>query len=297
MPENLTTWKIRGWTLAPGTRVGEGEAEIVTTKNLLRADAGAAVLCRDGRGRALGHRAQPSEIVQKRTGVIELDGKSLTPLDPSEKTVEVAAGGETRVDWRVRAVEQGEAVVRMKALTDEESDAMEMHFPVRVHGMLKTVAYSGSIRPDRESATFQIAVPERAAGCRYAAGNPLFAQPGGALCRCVAVSRPLSAQHDRLHALSVLADRHHAGHSQADEPRPGGNQEETGRISTPRSSATRPCGPPVGSGSRKIPSSTMPRSTRMVKAGVQALTEMQLADGGWGWFSGWGEHSEPHRRP
>ncbi len=32
----------------------------------------------------------------------------------------------------------------------------------------------------------------------------------------------------------------------------------------------------------------------MVKDGVQKLTEMQLADGGWGWFSGWGEQSEPH---
>ena len=32
----------------------------------------------------------------------------------------------------------------------------------------------------------------------------------------------------------------------------------------------------------------------MVKAGVQRLTEMQLSDGGWGWFSGWGERSYPH---
>jgi hypothetical protein len=32
----------------------------------------------------------------------------------------------------------------------------------------------------------------------------------------------------------------------------------------------------------------------MVKAGVNRLTEMQLSDGGWGWFSGWGERSWPH---
>src|SRR5208337_3354597 len=30
------------------------------------------------------------------------------------------------------------------------------------------------------------------------------------------------------------------------------------------------------------------------KDGVERLTEMQCSDGGWGWFSGWGEHSEPH---
>ena len=33
---------------------------------------------------------------------------------------------------------------------------------------------------------------------------------------------------------------------------------------------------------------------RMVKDGVNRLTEMQLSDGGWGWFSGFGEHSSPH---
>ncbi|MCK5324289.1 MAG: hypothetical protein KAJ45_09075, partial [Desulfobulbaceae bacterium] len=33
---------------------------------------------------------------------------------------------------------------------------------------------------------------------------------------------------------------------------------------------------------------------RMVKKGVMRLTSMQLSDGGWGWFSGWGEHSSPH---
>ncbi|MCF7854293.1 MAG: alpha-2-macroglobulin, partial [Candidatus Pacebacteria bacterium] len=32
----------------------------------------------------------------------------------------------------------------------------------------------------------------------------------------------------------------------------------------------------------------------MAKAGVKRLTAMQLSDGGWGWFSGWGEHSYPH---
>ena len=32
----------------------------------------------------------------------------------------------------------------------------------------------------------------------------------------------------------------------------------------------------------------------MVKDGVERLTEMQCSDGGWGWFSGWGEHSDAH---
>ena len=35
MPENLTGWKVRAWSLGAGTRVGQGEAEVVTKKNLL----------------------------------------------------------------------------------------------------------------------------------------------------------------------------------------------------------------------------------------------------------------------
>ena len=34
--------------------------------------------------------------------------------------------------------------------------------------------------------------------------------------------------------------------------------------------------------------------TKIVKASVDRLTEMQLSDGGWGWFSGWGEQSSAH---
>ena len=35
MPENLTTWKIRAWSMGDGTRVGEASAEVVTRKNLI----------------------------------------------------------------------------------------------------------------------------------------------------------------------------------------------------------------------------------------------------------------------
>ena len=79
---------------------------------------------------------------------LELDGNTLELPTAPENTIEIPAGGERRVDWRVKVVHEGEAVVRMKALTDEESDAMEMKFPVYVHGMLKTESFTGVIRPD-----------------------------------------------------------------------------------------------------------------------------------------------------
>src|SRR5205085_3919767 len=35
MPENLTGWKVKAWAMGHGTKVGQGEAEVVTKKNLL----------------------------------------------------------------------------------------------------------------------------------------------------------------------------------------------------------------------------------------------------------------------
>ncbi len=92
--------------------------------------------------------------------VLECDGSVLELLDSPSRSVEIAAGGEHRVDWRVKVAHEGQAVIRMKALTDEESDAAQMTFPAHVHGMLKMEAVAGAIRPDQEKAQFVLRVPE-----------------------------------------------------------------------------------------------------------------------------------------
>ena len=143
MPENLTGWKIKAWTMGLGTKVGQGEAEIVTRKNLLvRLQAPRFFVEKDevvlsaNVHNYLDH-AKPVDVS------LELEGDTLAALGNARQRITVSATGEKRVDWRVRVARDGEAVVRMKAVTDEESDAMEMRFPVYVHGMLKMESYSG----------------------------------------------------------------------------------------------------------------------------------------------------------
>ncbi len=293
MPENLTTWKIKAWTMAPGTRVGEGAAEIVTTKNLLvRMEAPRFFVETDEvvLSAIVHNRLKSAKSVRT---VIEFDGKSLSPLEPSEKTVEIAPGGEKRVDWRVKAVAEGDAVVRMKALTDEESDAVEMHFPVRVHGMRKTEAYSGSIRADNNSATFQIAVPERRRindtllEIRY---SPSLA---GALVDALPylVRYPHNTTDCTLNRflptviVQNILKQMNVDLAQVKQKRANLNAQELGDPALRAAGWKRFDENPVFDNAEV---------TRMVKAGVQALTEMQLTDGGWGWFSGWGEHSDAH---
>ncbi len=160
MPENLTGWMIRSWAMGHGTKVAQAEADVVTKKNLLlRLQAPRFFTEKDEVVLSANVHNYLKSDKQVRA-VLELEGGSLELLGGAEQTVAIKADGETRVDWRVKAVREGEAVVRMKALSDEESDAMEMRFPVQVHGMDKMVSFSGYIRPERNHATIGIEVPK-----------------------------------------------------------------------------------------------------------------------------------------
>ena len=88
--------------------------------------------------------------------VVETD---VVPLSEPVQAVQIAAQGERRVDWRVRAKSHGEAIVRVKAVTDEDSDAMEMRFPCHVHGMMKTDTFAGSRRSEDSVGKLTLTVP------------------------------------------------------------------------------------------------------------------------------------------
>lgn len=88
-----------------------------------------------------------------------MDGGTLAAIDPLTRDITVASGGEFRVDWKVKVVNEGEALIRMKAISDEDSDAMEMRFPCFVHGMLKMDSFTGVIRPDKDFGKVVFNVP------------------------------------------------------------------------------------------------------------------------------------------
>ena len=59
--------------------------------------------------------------------------------------VNIPAKGESYVDWRVKARATGNAVLTAKALTNEESDALEMTLPVLPYGVKQRAAGSGVV--------------------------------------------------------------------------------------------------------------------------------------------------------
>jgi len=293
MPDNLTGWKIRTWALGHGTVVGEGTAEAVTAKNLiLRLQAPRFFVEKDEAILSANVHNYLEEGKSVRA-VLELDGGSLALMGAKEQVVYVPSGGETRVDWRVRVLRQGEAVVRMQGLTDEESDAMQMSFPVYVHGMQKTESVSGVVRRDEGSQSFTFTVPaERRldqsrleirysptlAGAMVDALPYLAEYPYG--CTEQTLNRFLPTVITQKILLEMGLDLEEVRRKRANL-----NAQELG-DSGERAKQWKRWG--------RNPVFDEETVRDMVRQGVKRLAAMQLSDGGWGWFSGWGERSTPH---
>lgn len=305
MPENLTGWKVKAWALGAGTRVGEGSTEVTTKKNLLvRLQAPRFFVEKDEVVlSAIVHNDLATEKAVR--VVLECEGGTLLPIsdkvdvaanDPKWSLpgqIAIPANGKQRVDWRVKVVREGSAIVRMKALTDEESDAMQMTFPVYVHGMLKTESYSGAIRPSEATGSVKLRVPaerrinESRLEARFTptlAGAMVDALP-------YLVEYPYGCTEQTLNRfLPTVITQRILQKMQLDlaaikDKRTNLNAQELG---DPMDRAKQ------WKQFDRNPVFDTDEVAAMVKDGVERLTAMQLTDGGWGWFSGYGEHSSAH---
>lgn len=293
MPENLTTWKVRCWAMGHGTRVGQAETEVVTRKNLIVRLQAPRFFVETDEVVLSANVHNYLDIAKQARVELHLEGDTLTCGGGLTKTVEIPAGGEALIDWRVKVVREGQAMIRMSALTDEESDAMQMSFPVYVHGMSKMESFSGAIRPEQDSGRFTFHIPaERRpadsrlevrysptlAGAMVDALPYMIDYPYG--CTEQTLNRFLPAVITQKVLIEMGLDL-----QAIRQKRTNLNAQEIG-DDVERAKGWRRY--------KRNPVFDRGELDTIVKAGVERLTEMQLSDGGWGWFSGYGEHSYPH---
>lgn len=149
-PDSLTTWKATAVGLTPDTLVGNNSTETLVQKNLLiRLEAPRFFRQRDQvMLSGIVHNYLDSEkqvhVSIDVKGLVLSGDSATTDSGTSSVVVSVGPNQERRVDWFCDAKQWGEASIQMKALTDEESDAAEMKFPVLPHGIDKFVAWNGS---------------------------------------------------------------------------------------------------------------------------------------------------------
>ncbi|MBT7298706.1 MAG: alpha-2-macroglobulin, partial [Victivallales bacterium] len=293
MPESLTTWKIRVWAMGHGTKVGEGSAEVITSKDLIV------------RLQAPRFFVETDEVVlsanihsyvdrkRKVDAILELDGPCLKALSRAKRTVTLKPNGEMRVDWRVKAMAEGEAVVRMKAIAADDADAMEMRFPVFVHGMDKMDSYCGVIRPDKQTGGTALNIPDErrpeTARLEVRYSPTLAMAMTDALPYLIAYPYGCTEQTLNRFLPAVLTQKTllNLGVSLAEirKKRANLNAQEIGDPAERAKQWKRYDTPGVWDEAEMA---------KIIKDGVETLSAMQLSDGGWGWFSGYGEHSYVH---
>ncbi|MEJ2286333.1 MAG: hypothetical protein P8X85_22380, partial [Desulfobacterales bacterium] len=236
-------------------------------------------------------------LKNKKTARVQLEFEggclALLKADNHQQSVIIEPDGEKRVDWRVKVVKEGQAVIRMKALTDEESDAVQMQFPVYVHGVSKQVPRSGVIRPEATEASVLFRVPaERRvdasrlelrfsptlAGAMVDALPYLTSYPYG--CTEQTLNRFLPTVITQRILINMGLDLQAIKAKQTNL-----NAQEIGSDRDRNDQWRRYDHNPV------FDEQTV---AAMVAAGIKRLAAMQLSDGGWGWFSGYGEQSYPH---
>ncbi|MCA9096796.1 MAG: alpha-2-macroglobulin, partial [Planctomycetaceae bacterium] len=293
MPENLTGWKIRVWSLGHGTQVGEATEEVVTRKHIMVrlqaprffTETDEVVLS------AIVHNefAEAQEIDVK----LDLEGGSLENTSQQTQRVRVEPASQQRVDWRVKVIQPGTAVVRMSAFNKLESDAMQMEFPVYIHGILKTDSFVGTIRPEETSGAVKFTIPEKRrvedsrlevrysptlAGAMVDALPYLIEYPYGCTEQTLNRFVPAVITQKVLINSGIDLKKIQAKKTNLNAQEIGNDLERAAQWKRFKSN----------------PVFDEAELRKIVDTGVQRLMEMQLSNGGWGWFSGFGEYASPH---
>lgn len=253
-PDSLTTWRATARAVTPDTKVGAAVAKTIVRKNLILRLAVPRFFMQGDEVTisALVH----NYLATQKTARISLDMTGLDVLDGATKDVPIPSRGEVRVDWRVRAQKVRSATVTGKALTDQESDALELTLPVNIPGV-KLGESRGGVAPAGQTAVFDI-------------GFPAKVQPGS---RTLAVRVSPSIAGSLFSAVEYLTTF------------PYGCVEQTMSSFLPNIVVTRAVSE-LG-----IPANLEKADVQAkIRAGLDRLYNFQHEDGGWGWW----ESDESH---
>jgi alpha-2-macroglobulin len=157
-PDSLTTWRATTRGVTASTAVGSATLKTIVRKNLILrlvvprffVQGDEVVIS------ALVH----NYLTTDKTARISLDVKGLDVLDGAPKDILIPHRGEVKVDYRVRAQQVRSASVTGKALTDEESDAMELTLPVNIPGVPLSASRGGTLANGGD-VSFDLTFPDK----------------------------------------------------------------------------------------------------------------------------------------
>ena len=160
LPDNLTTWRATARGVTADTRVGSAVQKTIARKDVIMRLEMPRFLTEGDTVTISGvvHNFLKSDKSTK----ISLDLNGAQLLDSPAETVTIKQNGEHRVDWRVQANQVGKLTLLAKALTDTESDAVEMTMEIVPHGLKQTAGNTTTLTQNDADQTFNLDLPGRA---------------------------------------------------------------------------------------------------------------------------------------
>ncbi|HEV2487279.1 MAG TPA: MG2 domain-containing protein [Terracidiphilus sp.] len=142
-PDALTTWRTTIRAMTDDGKAGGVVTRVLVRKNLIVRLA-APRFFRQGDETVLRVIAH-NYLATAKDVTFALDVTGADVVSGQTQKVSIPAKGESYVDWRVKAEATGDAVLTAKALTNEESDALEMTLPVLAYGVKQKAAGAGVV--------------------------------------------------------------------------------------------------------------------------------------------------------
>jgi alpha-2-macroglobulin len=150
-PDSLTTWRATVRAITADSRAGSAIDRVIVRKNVI-VRMGTPRFLRKGDEITIPVIAH-NYLDQAKQIQVSLDIKGLDVVTGASKQITVASKADGTVLWRVKASAIGTADLLAKALTNEESDALELTFPVEPSGVQEIISHTGVATTNSASTT------------------------------------------------------------------------------------------------------------------------------------------------
>ncbi len=300
MPDNLTTWKAAAWVITSSLQVGQASAEFLTTKDFMVSMQAPrffvekdvvmlSALVRNRTDKAV--RARVS--ISLKDGCLELlpagapavKGLAAETDNSAVREVDVPAQGQAVVNWWTAAIREGTATVAMEAAAGSAGDAMQMNFPVLVHGMKQLHAGSAVVLPGEQEQQLSITLPQQ----RRREESELVVKVSPSIALSMVEALPYLAEYPYgcveqtlnrfLPALVVTNTLKQLGLN------PGAALENHRNLN-PQTIRDKAFYDGVMKRLERNPVYDEATLKKLAAKGIASLREKQLSNGSWGWFGG-----------
>lgn len=142
-PDSLTTWRTTVRAVTLDSKAGAAINRVIVRKNII-VRMGTPRFMRKGDELTVpvivhNYLEQPKQIQ------LSLDVHGLDTVAGTPQTITVPSKGDGTLLWRVKASQVGTATLLAKALSTQESDALEISFPVEPVGVVQKINQLGTI--------------------------------------------------------------------------------------------------------------------------------------------------------